>query len=111
MQTYGFGGLIGALAVGLKLIAPRETPIPTIPSLKCHHLPMLLGIASMFCWTLNITAFAKVSGQWSVVSGYWVLDTGYWSVVTVGWGPTLQHHPSPTTHHPPLAAPRTRRSW
>ena len=44
--------------MALKRFTPRDTPIPSVPSLKCHHLPMLLFSLSFAAWTLGITSFS-----------------------------------------------------
>lgn len=59
MDTYGFGGLVAALAVGLKQHMPEEAPIPTVPSLRCKHLPLLLGVLSVAMWTVGVSSWSK----------------------------------------------------
>jgi hypothetical protein len=54
----GFGGVVAALAVALKRYTPRDSPIPIVPSLKCHQLPMLLFCLSLAAWTLGIPSFS-----------------------------------------------------
>lgn len=59
MEVYGFGGLVAALAVALKLHSPEEAPIPTVPALRCKHLPLLLGLLSVMLWTLGVSSLSK----------------------------------------------------
>mmetsp|Transcript_65131 Transcript_65131/g.130990 ORF Transcript_65131/g.130990 Transcript_65131/m.130990 type:complete len:325 (+) Transcript_65131:56-1030(+) len=59
MSTYGFGGLAAALAVALKLLKPKESPLPALPAVQHQHLPMLLCLCSLISWAAGLEFLAK----------------------------------------------------
>ena len=72
--SYGFGGLLGCLAVALKWLAPREpvlppAQLPGLQSFQNAHLPLLLVLSS------------GLRGRW-VLAG-WPPTAGLW-----WWAPT-----------------------
>lgn len=59
MATFGFGGMAAALAVALKLLRPKEPPIPSVPAIQHQHLPLLLCLFSLISWALGVTAASQ----------------------------------------------------
>ena len=89
-STNGAGGLVAALAVGLKLVAPREpvvlrlpggggggiAPLASVPGLTHAHLPMLLVACSLVAWALGAPGGLGADAPFVVVgtfAGWWYL--------------------------------------
>jgi hypothetical protein len=65
--SYGFGGLLGCLAVALKWLAPREpvlppAQLPGLQSFQNAHLPLLLVLSSGVAWALGASWLATDCG-------------------------------------------------